>query len=454
MSEKLGKKKLKKGKIVEKKVEGITLIALVITIILLLILAGVSISMIAGENGILKRANEAKEETEIATEDEQREMAMLEAAMNTELTYFQGAPIPAGFAPTRIPGESTVDEGLVITDSNGNEFVWIPCEYTQEETNQNGNTDAVIYNADATDGDNRNFNWNECQEYYNNKIWYDAQPHTIGKKSIEKYHGFYVARYEAGVPENAPFYASKDGGAYKGIPKINEDNIFLEEGRNVDDYVPVSKKGNQVWNYISQKNAIKVAKNMVNNSDVQSYLMDSHAWNTICRLIEKRDISKDLINSKKWGNYSDNTTTKYEKIKGLWAEHNKSENKSWSYAARYNIGTIPNGIAPTNNGSNRLELATGICEDFKAYNIYDLAGNMSELTTEVGKNENYTEGTNEKRCRETDLATDATRCIIRGNSFDGRGELFGVVYPGVVYPSGAMVNIGFRVVLYLNVKDE
>ena len=43
------------------KKQGITLIALVVTIIVLLILAGVSIQMLTGQNGILKRAKEAKE---------------------------------------------------------------------------------------------------------------------------------------------------------------------------------------------------------------------------------------------------------------------------------------------------------------------------------------------------------------------------------------------------------
>ena len=43
--------------------KGITLIALVVTIIVLLILAGISISMLTGQNGILNRASEAKEKT-------------------------------------------------------------------------------------------------------------------------------------------------------------------------------------------------------------------------------------------------------------------------------------------------------------------------------------------------------------------------------------------------------
>ena len=48
----------------KKKNEGITLIALVVTIIVLMILAGVSVSMLTGQNGILNRAAEAKENTD------------------------------------------------------------------------------------------------------------------------------------------------------------------------------------------------------------------------------------------------------------------------------------------------------------------------------------------------------------------------------------------------------
>ena len=61
------------------KENGITLIALVVTIIVLLILAGVSISMLTGQNGILNRAAEAKEKTEIAQRDEQAQLADLES---------------------------------------------------------------------------------------------------------------------------------------------------------------------------------------------------------------------------------------------------------------------------------------------------------------------------------------------------------------------------------------
>ena len=62
-----------------KKNKGITLIALVVTIIVLLILAGISISMLTGQNGILNRTQEAKEKTQVANEKEAVNMAAMEA---------------------------------------------------------------------------------------------------------------------------------------------------------------------------------------------------------------------------------------------------------------------------------------------------------------------------------------------------------------------------------------
>ena len=74
------KKNIEQVKSAKKKIEqfkGITLIALVITIIVLLILAGVSIATLTGENGILTRANEAKTNTEEATAKEKVEVEVL-----------------------------------------------------------------------------------------------------------------------------------------------------------------------------------------------------------------------------------------------------------------------------------------------------------------------------------------------------------------------------------------
>ncbi len=71
------KNNLKNKKIMRRSSKGITLIALVITIIVLLILAGISISMLSGDNSILSRAREAKERTEGSQREEQVKMAIL-----------------------------------------------------------------------------------------------------------------------------------------------------------------------------------------------------------------------------------------------------------------------------------------------------------------------------------------------------------------------------------------
>ena len=65
-------KKIEKNK-------GITLISLVVMIIVLLILSGISIGMINGENGIIKNAGKAKESAEIAEEKEQLGIAAVQA---------------------------------------------------------------------------------------------------------------------------------------------------------------------------------------------------------------------------------------------------------------------------------------------------------------------------------------------------------------------------------------
>lgn len=264
--------------------------------------------------------------------------------------------VPAGFQVSRNPTMDNVKDGLVIKDSSGNEYVWIPC--TLEE-----------YQDATSDRDS----WISYEYKDVGKTWTDEQT-AIGEESIEKYRGFYVARYEAGIPEEATdIYASKNGDLYN----IN---------RNITNYTPVSKKGMQAWNLISQSNAKTLAEKMVSdNYSAQSYLIDSHAWDTICRKIDsKYGNDKNIKDSTKWGNYYNNETTAYEELNTLYAIHTFNEsNSSWTYATNYKKGVVEG--APKNSGSNRLELSTGVSTDFKTYNIYDFAGNMWEWTTEIGK---------------------------------------------------------------------
>ena len=57
-----------------KKDNGITLVALIVTIIVLIILAGISINLILGDNGIITIAQKAKENTELSKVEEEKEL--------------------------------------------------------------------------------------------------------------------------------------------------------------------------------------------------------------------------------------------------------------------------------------------------------------------------------------------------------------------------------------------
>ena len=68
---------------------GITLIALVVTIIVLIILAGVSINMLVGDNGIVTQAQRAQENTELAKAQEKEDMGKIEDEMNETITEIE-----------------------------------------------------------------------------------------------------------------------------------------------------------------------------------------------------------------------------------------------------------------------------------------------------------------------------------------------------------------------------
>ena len=104
--------KLKKQKYRFEKNVGITLIALVITIIVLLILAGISITMLTGDNSILKRATTAKENTE-KTQIEER----IKLAYNSALTSGQGSYTKESLED-ELEKEFTTDYSVNDSDNN------------------------------------------------------------------------------------------------------------------------------------------------------------------------------------------------------------------------------------------------------------------------------------------------------------------------------------------------
>ena len=131
--------------------KGITLIALVVTIIVLLILAGISIAMLTGQNGILNRAAEAKEKTRAAQEDENEKLQGYEKIINQ---YAENLPIGEETTPylpnsTFSKKEGDLATGLVIQDANQNEYVWVEVPTTiYNNTTYNNNGANKPQNAD------------------------------------------------------------------------------------------------------------------------------------------------------------------------------------------------------------------------------------------------------------------------------------------------------------------
>ena len=241
---------------------GITLIALVVTIILILILAGVSISALTGQNGLLKRATEAKEKAETSQKEEKDKLIEMEAigqAAGTAITNpssygenpnAQATADGAGKyfalpdAATYITG--TVDTGVVV-EIKGSEFVWVPVDdvvldtgkeaklpkssskgtssgmtYTPMAVKVGNDYKGILYDFSGSNGylyypSNANYQGSSSQDREPDVVsGYDGgSSDTVGIElsnltseynamieSVLKYKGFYVARYEAGLDEN------------------------------------------------------------------------------------------------------------------------------------------------------------------------------------------------------------------------------------------------------------
>ena len=105
-----------KKEIKNKQEKGITLIALVVTIVVLLILAGVSISLVLNNNGVISRAKEAKNqyaEEQTNVEKQLNELANGIDEMEKEIKKVDGVPIPERFVYVG----GTKASGLVISDA-------------------------------------------------------------------------------------------------------------------------------------------------------------------------------------------------------------------------------------------------------------------------------------------------------------------------------------------------
>ena len=256
-----------------------------------------------------------------------------------------GVPIPKGFTYK----EGTKDTGLVIQDEKGNEFVWVP----------------VTESTYAKDfGFKSNFNATST----NTKD--DTLPNGITDETADvvKYGGFYIGRYEAGIPEGDTLPRNKIG-------------------------IPVSKKGATVWTTIDYTNSKANSENMISNEYVQTGLITGKAWDTTCHWIEDSLISINASASLKDSRY---------------------------------YGNYENSLAPANENCGTKRTA-GFSENWKTKNIYDLAGNVWEWTSEAFSSD----------------------FVVRGGSCDYNGNYSPVSCRDIIVASRVYVGTGFRLRLYI-----
>ena len=130
---------------------GITLIALVVTIVVLLILAGVSLNAIFSENGIIKRAKDAQNRMNNAQESDLNALNDVDKWINNQVNGATGGGTTGGDAnPSTTPKISTlvgkvVDKNTKAEDAYGNKIT-IPKGFKILEHNPTSSTGAVTYN--------------------------------------------------------------------------------------------------------------------------------------------------------------------------------------------------------------------------------------------------------------------------------------------------------------------
>ena len=375
----------------EKFNQGITLVALVVTIVVLLILAGVSLNLVLGENGIISKAREASTKTVQAQQNSEIEMNLLEqelANATKEPDPAEGVKIPTGFyyvGGTKTSGivisdnvndkDKYKNKAVVGTDLLGNQYVWIPC--TTDSTSSKLQYARTEWGVEEDGDDNSRaikdeLTLTDASVTYSdadtaNGINADVSKEIVAqikaeKASVAQYGGYYIGRYEV--------------------------------GRNSD--TAVVKYNQTPYASITWSTAYGLAKKIITNSEVNSYLCSSYAWDTAVNFIQNNSTAK-------------NYATSIEGFNGNWNPQAVKD---------------PSGNVIKPAGTSQ-QLNTGLTTQF--CNIFDMGGNEAEFTTELNPGSSET-------------------AVVRGGSYYYDDLPAGYRWDGL---SGAAFFVGFRATLFL-----
>ena len=398
-----------------KKNKGITLIALIITIIILLILVGVSLNLlikgdlfgsaekaVEGTNAKVEEQQTAVDElmgeldeVEKEIEEQQRQQEEAEKQKNlpgtrvSENTKYirdgKTAWIPKGFTVSGIKSEQSINKGLVIYDipegttpdwsnpdsvkTKYNQFVWIPVEVKSTDTE---NSIASFYRSAwtvnvSTGGDRTTGLSTSYTEPNSTNDTADktgiADQITELTKSIYKYGGFYIGRYEAGSTTARTSSSSQTA------------EFVVQQDKYPYNYIIWGKSMSDV-----SEGAVYLSNNLYastnTNYGATSMLCTGASWDSMLDFI--KDSSHSVTDGTTWGNYGDSET--YTINRGKYAVYNTSNN------TLENFQDVVNEY-PKEKGKSIL-LTTGATERNCSKNIYDVAGNVYEWTTESSSSSN------------------------------------------------------------------
>ena len=373
--------------------QGITLVALVVTIVVLLILSSVSLNLVLGDNGIIVKAKEAAETTAAAQEKEAMERNLLEKELENSLSTpavepTDGVKIPTGFyyvGGTKASGIVISDnkndknkyrnQKVVGTDLLGNQYVWIPCTTDSSSSDlQYARTEwgVEVDGADNSRAIKDELTLTDSSVTYSdadtaNGINADVSKEIVAqikaeKASVAQYGGYYIGRYEV--------------------------------GRNSD--TAVVKYNQTPYASITWSTAYGLAKKIITNSEATSYLCSSYAWDTAVNFIQNNSTAK-------------NYATSIEGFNGNWNPQAVKD---------------PSGNVIKPAGTSQ-QLNTGLTTQF--CNIFDMGGNEAEFTTELNPG---TSGT----------------VVLRGGRY---GSNYPAGHRWDVDSGGAYIGYGFRATLFL-----
>ncbi len=424
-----------------KKNKGITLVALVVTIVVLLILAGVSINLVLGDNGIIAKAKEAQRKSAEASQNDLIGMNELAQQLEEQINGSTGnggktEPETIPYLPSddfHYDTSTSVDTGLVIKDSSGNEYVWVVVPRTTAVYKTTGLGKTTFTDADYTsiETDLRNYTiipyvilsgftdtWYADDK---NEGWLSETEYKTLKnsmlKSVYENGGFYVGRYEAGIGTNR---TSKSA--------TNSDGKYTIEGMPT----PVSKADAYPYTYVTRTQAQNLASN-VNSGTKTSSLMFGVQWDLVLAFMHnKGNIADSTLtsNSTTIGNYKDSTFQLSQT--GQYAVYsNYSLSSTWNPSTTSTTNFVDssrNKIVQSSDG-NGILVTTGTSEKNKVMNIYDVAGNVWELTLEKAPS-NY------------------SPCARRGGIYFNTGSSFPAAYRSNNSTAYSDSCIGFRVSLF------